>query len=427
MAKAVKDTALGKRSERSRLPNDSKPRWRSIHEGLHVGYRKSKRGGRWLARVYVPSKSGSPYVIRAIGAADDATDADGVQVYSWEQAQDRAREIATTVAAEATGQHVGPYTVADAMEDYHRDLERNGRATGPSRRRTELHILPVLGSIRLEDLTADTLRDWLKGVADHPGFNRRGEVRRRPKFDSPEDEAKYHRRRRDSANRILTILKAGLNHAFDEGKTASNAAWAGKRLQPFATTSRARDKYLSMDEVKRLVNAAEPGFRELVQGALYTGARYGDLAAMNVGDFNADRGLVMSSNGKAGRPHPVYLTDEGVAFFKRQTAGRPSDAPMFAHPDGNRRWRKSDQLRPMKKAAQAANVDVSFHGLRHTYASQLVMQNVPLLVVAQNLGHSDTRMVEEHYGHLADSYVRQSIRGSGLEWDITTDDNVVAL
>ena len=427
MARTVKDTHLGKRSARQSIPRDGQTRWGTIHEGLHVGYRKSKRGGRWVARVYVPNKAnGSKYVKQAIGVADDVTDADGVQVFSWEQAQDRAREIATTVAAEATGQHVGPYTVADAMEDYHRALEHNGRVTGPSRRRTELHILPVLGSIRLEDLTVETLRDWLKGVADHPGFNRRGEVRRRPKLDSPEDEVKYQRRRRDSANRILTILKAGLNHAFEEGKTSSNAAF-GKRLKPFPTTSRSRDKYLSMDEVRRLVNAAEPGFRELVQGALYTGARYGDLAAMDVGDFNADRGLVMSSNGKAGRPHPVYLTSEGVAFFKRQTAGRRSGEPMFVHPDGDRRWRKSDQLRPMKKAAQAANVDVSFHGLRHTYASHMVMKKVPLLVVAQNLGHSDTRMVEEHYAHLADSHIRDSVRGSGLEWDITTADNVVAL
>jgi hypothetical protein len=38
------------------------------------------------------------------------------------------------------------------------------------------------------------------------------------------------------------------------------------------------------------------------------------------------------------------------------------------------------------------------------------MNGVPLLVVAKNLGHSDTRMVEKHYGHLAPSYVADAIR-----------------
>jgi hypothetical protein len=38
------------------------------------------------------------------------------------------------------------------------------------------------------------------------------------------------------------------------------------------------------------------------------------------------------------------------------------------------------------------------------------MNGVPLLVVAKNLGHADTRMVEKHYGHLAPSYVADAIR-----------------
>ncbi len=39
----------------------------------------------------------------------------------------------------------------------------------------------------------------------------------------------------------------------------------------------------------------------------------------------------------------------------------------------------------------------------------MVMDAVPTMVVARNLGHADTRMVEKHYGHLATSYVREAI------------------
>ncbi len=38
------------------------------------------------------------------------------------------------------------------------------------------------------------------------------------------------------------------------------------------------------------------------------------------------------------------------------------------------------------------------------------MANVPLVVVAKNLGHADTRMCEKHYAHLAPSYVAEAIR-----------------
>jgi integrase len=53
---------------------------------------------------------------------------------------------------------------------------------------------------------------------------------------------------------------------------------------------------------------------------------------------------------------------------------------------------------------------IGFHGLRHTWASHAVMNGTPLLIVAKNLGHADTRMVERHYGHLAPGYVTDAIR-----------------
>jgi DNA-binding transcriptional regulator YhcF (GntR family) len=41
-----------------------------------------------------------------------------------------------------------------------------------------------------------------------------------------------------------------------------------------------------------------------------------------------------------------------------------------------------------------------------------IMAGMPLMVVARNLGHHDTRMVEKHYGHLTDSFVNEAIRAN---------------
>ena len=70
---------------------------------------------------------------------------------------------------------------------------------------------------------------------------------------------------------------------------------------------------------------------------------------------------------------------------------------------------------------------VSFHSLRHTYASHAVMAGAPLLVVAKNLGHADTRMVEKHYGHLSQSYLADAIRAAAPRFGIVDESKVARL
>jgi site-specific recombinase XerD len=66
----------------------------------------------------------------------------------------------------------------------------------------------------------------------------------------------------------------------------------------------------------------------------------------------------------------------------------------------------------MRDACRHARIKpgISFHVLRHTYASRLAMRGVPMAVIAEQLGHSDTRMTERHYAHLAPSYVGSTVR-----------------
>ena len=69
----------------------------------------------------------------------------------------------------------------------------------------------------------------------------------------------------------------------------------------------------------------------------------------------------------------------------------------------------------------------SFHITRHTWASLAVMNGTPLLVVAKNLGHRDTRMVEKHYGHLAPSFITEAIRAGAPRYGVKDDKRVVPL
>jgi integrase len=433
MARTVQDAKLDSRNARDKLKTRARPYYKMLIPGtLHLGYRRRRSGkgaqGRWLVRRYVglDAKGIGRYRERDIGLADDFLDADGGTILNYAQAQQRALEW-YPASDDGKKTPAGPLTVRDAIDRYLTALEHRGRSTNDARIRAKLHILPSLGSELVEDLTTERLQRWLSEIAKLPPRLRQKLGVAAPRFKLMAEDDQTKRRRRSTANRVLTILKAALNSSFDEGHVGSNNAW-GRRLKPFRQVDVARTRFLSVAEAKRLTNACDPDFRNLVMAGLCTGARFGELARLTVADFNGDAGTLAIWRSKGGQARHVYLTDEGCAFFKQLTAGRTGGEVLLRKADGMA-WRKSEQLRPMAAAVGRAKIvpPISFHGLRHTYASLAVMDGVPLHVLARNLGHVDDRMVQKHYGHLTDSYLREEIRKGAPKFGFPKGGKVVAL
>lgn len=389
------------------------PYWEVIEPGCSLGYRRGKKGGVWYSKYYLPDVTPSRKQ-RDLGLADDIGKPDHVKTLSYEQAKEVARAWFKVEAKRARGIEAPkePYTVQKCMADYMSSYEKaGGRAAKDTMSIITAHILPAFGDLLVVDLTRAMIQAWLEKLADTPGRIRspRGGDQ---KFKKASDEFEAKRRRRSTANRILTVLKAALNRAVDmEQVSCSVNAW--KLVKPFRKADAARVRFLSIEDQKRLVDVCEPDFRRLVQAALFTGARYGELTRlMHVRDFNEQTGQVyVTSETKAEESRFIVLSEEGIAFFKSLVADRKKSERMLLTKDG-KMWKRGDQIRPMNKAVKAAEIEdgLSFHELRHTYASTLIMATVPLTVVAQQLGHQDTRMVDKHYGHLAKKYVTDTIR-----------------
>lgn len=422
MARTIRDATLATRAARSRLKPQGKPYYRQIEPGLHLGYRKPRSGGagKWVARHYIGKQN---YQVEVIATADDNADADGVAILNFSEAQARARSILVKRAQAASGK-IGRLTVAQAMESYLDFLETNRKSAYDARMRTVAFIFPKLGPLQVSALTTEKIRAWLSDLARQPARlrSRKGSPQNFRKVEQTEE---WKRRRRSSANRTLTILKAGLNRAWRDGHVTSDIAW--RRVEPFEGVDAARVRYLQVKEATRLINSCPADFRELVRGALMTGARYGELAALTVGDFNPDSGTIQIVASKSGKPRHIVLTNEGIVFFKQQCAGRDSSELMFRKSNGDP-WKQSHQARPLAGANKHAKINppISFHGFRHTWASHSVMNGVPLIVVARNLGHSDTRMVEKHYGHLAPSFVSDAIRSGAPQFGFVPDQKLTA-
>lgn len=430
MARTARNAKLDTRSARAKLAARREPYWCAISRGAFVGYRKGSKGGSWIARLR--DDAGRQHY-EAIGAADDNRDADGAAVLSFGQAQALARawferkERALNADAEdepalASGE---AYTVARCMADYLRWYAAHRKPGGYRFTATSVaaHILPELGEIDCAKLTARRIQRWHEAVAASAPMVRTrlgAERATRELGDDPEAV----RKRRSTANRLLTILKAALARAFAAGKIADDGAW--RRVKAFRAVDGVRLRYLSDDQARRLVNACDADFRPLVQAALFTGARYAELTRLTAGDFNADARTLMVRESKSGRPRHIVLTDEAAAFFALATAGKTDGALVFTKPDGSA-WGKSHQQRPLALACERAAIEpaISFHALRHTHASRLAMAGVPMMVIARQLGHGDARMAERVYAHLAPSYVAEAIRAGFAPLGIAGAGNVV--
>lgn len=411
MPRTVRDSNLETRTARLRLAPRPKPYFRLVDVGLHLGYRRKRSAaGSWLARIYVGEQR---YRVERIALADDLRDADGHGILTFAQAQKEARGIAARAVAAEHGQ-AAPATVADVVEAYLAWLEAHRKPTTvrESRYAARAHIIPAFGKLEIAKLTTAQIRRWHEALATAPARLRSG-LGEQQKHRSTAHDPEVARARRSTANRVLTVLKAALNHAHQEGVVGSDDAW--RRVKPFRGADAARVRWLSEDECRRLLNACPDDLETLVRGALLTGCRYGELGQMSVADFGGEAQSIQVRESKAGRPRWIPLDEEGAAFFQHLTAGRQAGDRIFQRA-GGRVWTKSDQTRPLEAACRAAQIDppANFHALRHTFASHRVMRGMPLLVVAQILGHADTRMVEKHYGHLAPSYVRDAVQATAM-------------
>lgn len=398
MGRRVRDARLEKREDRKKLKAraDREPYWRGLREGLHLGYRVGARGGVWIARY----RDGDRYAKRTLGAADDIEDANGVSVFTYDQAQDAARALLGTAEAPPS-----PATVRDAAQTYLEWFEANRKSVEATRATINAHVLPTLGDKRVDELTRGALKAWLQKLVRTPARKRSAKGSPLAFRDTPQTEEGL-RARRATANRVLNVLKALLNHAVDVELVHAPGPW--REVKGFANADSPRVRFLTPAEATILVNSADGDMRRLIKAALFTGARFGELAALTVADVG--KASVYIAPSKSGKARHIPLSKEGANFFAALVAGRDGSARALTR--NGAAWGKNHHVRTLIEACKQAKIDppITFHELRHTYASTLINAGVDLPVIAKLLGHADTRITLRHYAHLADKTLQKAVR-----------------
>ncbi len=223
---------------------------------------------------------------------------------------------------------------------------------------------------------------------------------------TPFDVEKYKMKRRKevspaSVNRELACIKYMFNLAIKWGKTTKNPV---KDVKLFKEKNR-RLRFLNEDEIIRLIDSCSDQLRPVVITAIYTGMRRGEILNLKWDDIDFNRNLIQIDETKSGSPRDVPMND-----FLRQTMlelkSRSSQEYVFVNRLG-KPYR--DVREAFERALKKAEIsDCTFHTLRHSAASLLIMSNVDLVTVKEILGHKTIQMTMR-YSHLTGKHKQQAM------------------
>ncbi len=204
-------------------------------------------------------------------------------------------------------------------------------------------------------------------------------------------------------DRELACLKHMFTKAIEWGMTKENSA---KPVKLFRKT-RQRERFLSQEEIARLLAHLPPHQQAMMQYALLTGSRKANVLNLKWSQVDLSHACVHipADEAKGGRDLRLPLAPEAVELLTRLPRHPESDY-VFCKEDG-RPYRNiySGFRLAVKKAGLK---DVTIHILRYTVGSHPVMNGVDLATVKELLGHKDIRTTLR-YAHLAQEHKRQAI------------------
>jgi integrase len=197
--------------------------------------------------------------------------------------------------------------------------------------------------------------------------------------------------------RILSVLKAILNKAKYDGDLVTVPPF------PKIRTPKGRTRWLTRDEERRLLAAAPERVRRIIAFALDTGGRRSELFRLDWRYVDLANGRLMFTETKNGEDRSIRLSDRALKVLL--ALGPKDNGPVFTYNGKALKDVKTAFNRARKKAGLE---DVQFHDLRHTFASRLVQQGLPLYEVMHMTGHKSLAMVQR-YAHLAPEYQERAI------------------
>lgn len=172
-----------------------------------------------------------------------------------------------------------------------------------------------------------------------------------------------------------------------------------------------RTRFLSPQEEAQLYKAIGPMYAPWVRLAILTGLRKSEQFRLRWTDVDLEHSFLTLGETKSGTVQYVPLTDEGIAILRALDSWHQS---KWVFPSQNPQTHVNvDNFygRLYLPAVKRAGLDgVTWHTLRHTFASRLAMSGQTPSTIAALLRHSGTSLVAR-YAHLAPAHLKLAVEG----------------
>jgi integrase len=186
-----------------------------------------------------------------------------------------------------------------------------------------------------------------------------------------------------TVNRELALLKRMFNLAINWDLFLNlNPVRRVKFFREFNIRSRV----LSPEEERKLLPNAAPFLQDLMRFALSTGLRTGELFSLQWSNVNWENGVLNVFAAKTGKTRTVPLNAEARKILESWQHGRKNEHVFYNHGTGKP---FVDLKAGFALACRKAEIEgVTWHTLRHTFASRLLDRGVDVVTVKELLGHS---------------------------------------
>lgn len=246
-----------------------------------------------------------------------------------------------------------------------------------------VHLLPFFGQYKLTAITNIDIEKY-KAKKIESGLN--------PK----------------TINNQLAVLRRSFNIALEWGVVKSCPV-----IKKLKTPPQDFD-FLSVEESRLLVNSANGVWRDMINIALGTGLRFGEIKALTWKDVDFKKreltirqafaeGVLGST--KSNRIRRIPMTE---SVHETLSGLKKSGGYVFAGKDG-KPMEQSTSIRRLQRICKQAGIrKIGWHVLRHTFASHLAQSGANLVAVQNLLGHSDIRTTMR-YAHINGAVLREAI------------------
>jgi integrase len=203
----------------------------------------------------------------------------------------------------------------------------------------------------------------------------------------------------------IVALKRAYNWADDEGLIDENPLKRVKR-----PPNKRRERIPTLEERQQILAAIkdEP-FREFVFAMQETGARPGEVRKVTAAHFSEEHGTWVlpehKTKKKTGKPRVIYLTPAMIDLTRKLSKQWP-EGPIFRGPKrkGCKPYsRNAIRCRFRRLRAKLPQLKgIVSYSYRHGFITDALERGVPVATVAELAGHTDLKMIQEHYGHLSE-------------------------